>query len=212
MIAWQGRAHEYWCPECCTEFVYKEKFQAGARTMEYPAICAKCGERLIVRSSPIAFGMFGFGMAICFLAAVAFSLMGSEAPVLAVLSTSGFILLVVLSIFLRRFQVLPAVVAETKAGKGPLLDPGRDPISYMIAGLGRVLGARRGPLDSIGRWCVIVGFLVSTACFAFNSYPTVSSLVAWLVELAGLGVLLRKNESFIVVAGAASCFRWLPCC
>lgn len=202
-IGRQGTTHLFWCPDCCTDFVFKDTFEMRTRIREYPVTCTKCGKALIVRSSPNTSFFLALGITGCFLLAVQLSLPGSYAPVLAVLSAVAFLALIALGIVLRRYQVLPAVAAETKKGKGPLLDPNRDPVSFMLVGLGRIWGARRGILDSIGRWCVISGFLTSTVCFIFNRYLTIISLVAWLAEWIGLGVLLRKNESFIVSAGGS---------
>ncbi len=204
MIAWQGRTHHFHCLLCNGDLHYRDKVRIGPRVAEYDLNCPDCGAPLVIHSRPNHSKVLLLAILWFLLLAMNFSQLGSDFTLATILSAAMVLLIAFVSLFIRQYEIAVVVQPGDAHPRGQRPGPfagDQSAISWASDGLTKLLKSKRGPMDTVGRWAFVTGtagiVVVSTASHYLNAW----SAMAWLVEWAGLAILLRREGSPIVWIG-----------
>jgi len=202
--AWQGRTHHFSCPVCDGDLHYRDKVRIGPRVAEYDLSCPDCGAPLVIHSRPNHIKVLLSAIVWFLILAMNFSQMGSDFTLATILSAAMFLLIAFVSLFIRQYEIVIVVQPGDAHPRGPRPVPfagDQSSVAQAADQFTKLLKSKRGPMDTVGRWCFIVGVLVIAGCFTVDSHLNAYSALAWLVEWTGLSILLRDAHSPIVTIG-----------
>ncbi len=200
MVRLEGFPFHLECPVCAGEVPYREELRVAGFRKVYHVTCPDCSALLAVCSCQYTNFLAMAPAAALTYCTLHFLFMGARAEAASFVSAFALLAALVFNALLRDYTVFASKSPEWEPPVFPPTDPGSG-LAWELLSLWKILTAKNGWPSSLGRCLFVAGAALAVVSFSGTHYIGIWSLAGWLLQWAGLALILRGYSLIISFGG-----------